>query len=144
LNIARNVINEIISHARRDAPIEACGYLAGKDGIVLHAFPLRNADESAEHFSFDPAEQFAVIRAIRSAGLREMAVYHSHPASPARPSQEDIRLAFDPGISYVIISLAAENPEVKSFRIRGGLVESDEITVVPDSEIAGPPDRKNK
>lgn len=139
MKIHSSVLKEIISHARRDAPIEACGYLAGKDGVATRSFPLRNVDGSKEHFSFDPAEQFAAIRSIRKDGLREMAVYHSHPASPARPSQEDIRLAYDPSISYVIVSLAEENSDVKSFRIRTGKVEAEEITVVDISEIAGPP-----
>jgi proteasome lid subunit RPN8/RPN11 len=62
--------------------------------------------------------------------LETLANYHSHPESPARPSQEDIRLAYDPGISYVIVSLVAELPDIKSFRIQNGEVEKEEIQVI--------------
>ena len=62
--------------------------------------------------------------------LKLAAVYHSHPETPARPSQEDIRLAFDPQISYVIVSLAQPDPSIKSFKIREGNVQHEEIEPV--------------
>jgi proteasome lid subunit RPN8/RPN11 len=58
-----------------------------------------------------------------------LANYHSHPETPARPSDEDIRLVYDPNISYVIVSLAAGQTDVKSFRIQNGVVEKEEIEV---------------
>jgi proteasome lid subunit RPN8/RPN11 len=73
----------------------------------------------------------SIFRSIQKAGLEILANYHSHPETPARPSQEDIRLAFDPNISYVIVSLAAEIPDIKSFRIKGGEVEREEIQIIP-------------
>ena len=126
LKIQRAIREQLIQHARQDAPLEACGYLAEKAGLVTAIFRLTNADASPEHFSFDPAEQFAAVRQMRAAGLRMRAVYHSHPATPARPSTEDLRLANDPDLSYVIISLAQSEPDVKSFIIRHG-----QITVEP-------------
>nr|WP_298436492.1 Mov34/MPN/PAD-1 family protein [Geobacter sp.] len=57
-------------------------------------------------------------------------MYHSHPESPARPSEEDIRLALTPGVSYVIVSLAGAEPDVKSFRIAGDVVEPELIEIV--------------
>ena len=63
--------------------------------------------------------------------------YHSHPASPARPSDEDIRLAFDPAASYLIISLIdREQPELRGFRIQKGIVEEESIVILED-EIHG-------
>lgn len=126
LKIQRAIREQLIQHARQDAPLEACGYLAEKAGLVTAIFRLTNADASPEHFSFDPAEQFAAVRQMRAAGLRMRAVYHSHPATPARPSAEDLRLANDPDLSYVIVSLAQSEPDVKSFIIRPG-----QITVEP-------------
>jgi proteasome lid subunit RPN8/RPN11 len=129
LMLAASVVEEIIRHAREHAPIEACGYLGERDGQVQRVIRLRNVDASPEHFSLDPKEQFAALRQMRSEGYSLRAAYHSHPASPARPSQEDIRLAFDPQISYVIVSLAGPEPDVKSFRIREGVVAREEIEV---------------
>ncbi|MDR2450924.1 MAG: M67 family metallopeptidase [Candidatus Accumulibacter sp.] len=137
LRIPRSILDAVIAHARRGLPNEACGYLAGKvcsaggaAEIAAH-FPLTNVDASPEHFGFDPAEQFAALRQAGGLGLKLAACYHSHPATPARPSAEDIRLAYDPGISYVIVSLAAEAPEVKSFRIRNGEATPEGIEVAP-------------
>ncbi len=119
----------MIQHARHQAPVEACGYLAEKDGVVTALFPLRNVDASPEHFSFEPAEQFAALRQMRSAGVRMRAVYHSHPATPARPSAEDVRLANDPALSYVIVSLAAPELAVNSFIIREGPVSPEPLVI---------------
>ena len=132
MNIHHSIIRQLIQHAQADAPVEACGYLAEKDDIITAVFRMKNADNSPEHFSFEPAEQFAAARQMRAAGLRLRAVYHSHPATPARPSQEDIRLAYDPALSYVIVSLAGARPDVKSFRIRDGQVAVEPLQIIED------------
>ena len=130
LRIPQEIIDDLFNHAQDGLPEEVCGYLAGTGREVTRQFRLTNIDHSSEHFSFDPAEQFQVVREVRKAGLEILGNYHSHPETPARPSQEDIRLAFDPNISYVIVSLAAEIPDVKSFRIKNGEVEKEEIQVI--------------
>ena len=130
LRISQQIINQLFEHAKGGLPEEVCGYLAGKERDVTRHFELTNIDHSHEHFSFDPAEQFEVVREVRKTGEVILANYHSHPETPARPSVEDIRLAFDPDISYVIISLAAELPDIKSFRIRNGEVEKEEIQLI--------------
>jgi len=129
ISIKRDVYNQIIAHAKADLPNEACGYLAGLDGVVTLGYQLTNIDHSPEHFSFDPSEQFKTVKDARSKGLQILANYHSHPETPSRPSQEDIRLAFDPDISYIIISLAENEPVVKSFRIVNGAVTNEELII---------------
>jgi proteasome lid subunit RPN8/RPN11 len=129
LRISQDIIRQLFEHARQGLPEEVCGYLAGTGREVTVHYQLTNIDHSPEHFSFDPAEQFKVVREVRQAGLEILANYHSHPESPARPSEEDIRLAFDPNISYVIVSMAAEQPDIKSFIIRNGIVEKEEIQI---------------
>jgi len=130
LRISQQIKDAIIEQAQNGLPEEICGYLAGTGCDVTRRFPLTNIDHSNEHFSFDPAEQFQVVREVRKEGLVILANYHSHPETPARPSVEDIRLAFDPNISYMIVSLAAEFPDLRSFKIRNGEVEKEEIEVV--------------
>ena len=130
MKIKKNIIENLVKHAQSGAPIEVCGYLASQDDTVVKHYELTNVDQSEEHFSFDPKEQFATVKDARNNGMEVCAVYHSHPVTPARPSQEDIRLAFDPNISYVIVSLADGGQDVKSFKIREGQVTPETIEVV--------------
>jgi proteasome lid subunit RPN8/RPN11 len=130
ITITQNIIFEIFEQAFKDLPNETCGLLVGKDDEITKIFPLTNTDHSPEHFSFDPAEQFQVLRAARKEGLSVIANYHSHPASPARPSVEDIRLAYDPDILYLIASLEAETPVLKAFKIIKEQVTEIEINVI--------------
>lgn len=130
ISISKDVLDQIIAHAKKDLPNETCGYLAGNDGAVTHSYQLTNVDHSPEHFSFDPAEQFQTVKDARNKGLQVIANYHSHPVTPARPSQEDIRLAFDPNILYFIISLAQPEPVVKAFQIINGTVTNEEISIL--------------
>lgn len=94
--------------------------------MATENYPMTNTDHAEEHFSFDPREQFAALRHARAHGLQILANWHSHPASPSRPSQEDLRLANDPNIQYVIVSLH-EGIHVNSFRIENNQVVSKEI-----------------
>ena len=130
LEIPKQIVNDLFDHAKNGLPEEVCGYLAGTGREVNKQFQLTNIDHSNEHFSFDPKEQFQVVRETRKEGLEILGNYHSHPETPARPSEEDIRLAFDPNISYVIVSLADKLPDIKSFRIKNGNVEKEEIRIV--------------
>ncbi|GHT30205.1 Mov34/MPN/PAD-1 family protein [Bacteroidia bacterium] len=129
--IPQNIIDGIIAQARNELPNEACGLLVGNENEAVKQFPLTNIDHSNEHFSFDPREQFGVLKEARSLGLQIIANYHSHPESPARPSEEDIRLAFDPDIIYIILSLQEETPVIKAFSIKNGNVEQIEIATLP-------------
>ena len=130
IKINKEIIDQMIEHARKELPNEACGYLAARDGVILKVFEMTNVDKSPEHFSFDPAEQFKVFREIRSVGLNITANYHSHPSTPSRPSEEDVRLAGDPDISYVIISLAEKEPVIRSFKIQNNKTEAEEIKIL--------------
>ncbi len=127
--IKKEILNKIIAHAQKDAPIEACGYLAEKDDVVVQCYEMTNVDKSKEHFSFDPKEQFEVVRQARENNLELYAVYHSHPKTPARPSEEDIKLAHDPNMTYVIISLTDNKQVVKAFNISSGDIEEIEMHI---------------
>ena len=114
---------KILEHARTGLPNEACGLLGGytkEDGsqVITDVYLLRNMDESREHFSMDPKEQLSAIKDIRQNGYQMIVNLHSQPAAPPRPSEEHKRLAFDPNIEYLILSLMdAENPVLKAFGV---------------------------
>jgi proteasome lid subunit RPN8/RPN11 len=128
----KSVYQEILLQAKSQLPDESCGYLMGREGEVTVSFPMTNIDHSPEHFSFDPQEQFAAVRYARKAGLEIIGNWHSHPQSPSRPSQEDIRLAYDPTITYWILSLAAEQPVFNAFVIQDGDYEKCPVELVAD------------
>ncbi|MBP5582652.1 MAG: M67 family metallopeptidase [Bacteroidales bacterium] len=124
ITITEEAYQSLLAQARNDAPIESCGYLLGPDNKTATVnYPMRNIDQSEEHFSFDPKEQFAAVKYARQNGLVIVGNWHSHPASPSRPSAEDIRLAFDPNILYFILSLTDERPVFNAFSIVGGEVK---------------------
>lgn len=126
MEIEQHVIDKLIAQAQKEAPDEACGYLMGVSDVVTENYPMENIDHSPEHFSFAPHDQFAAMRYARNNGLKILANWHSHPASPSRPSQEDIRLANDPSIRYAILSLH-EGIHLNSFKILHGEVVNKEI-----------------
>ncbi len=113
----------MVAQAKALAPIEVCGILAGSNGKVEKFYQMRNVDNSCTHYMMEPMEQFATVKDIRSAGLEMLAIYHSHPETPARLSAEDIRLALTPNVIYVIVSLKNNNGSaVKGFRIEDSTV----------------------
>jgi proteasome lid subunit RPN8/RPN11 len=124
LNLPPELYRLIVDHARAELPNEACGLLAGEVfgevKTVKAVYCLKNIDESPEHFSMSEEDQFKAVGDFRKKGLTLLGNFHSHPATPARPSTEDIRLALDHSLSYVIVSLMDDAaPTLKSFLIRG-------------------------
>ena len=117
--IPKKVYDEMVFHAQKGYPNEACGILAGdKSGAVGAFFPMRNVDDSAISYFMDPKEQLQVFKDLRQRSLEMRGIFHSHVASEAYPSQKDVRLAFYPDTSYLIVSLSVpEKPVLRSFRI---------------------------
>lgn len=130
IHIPNAMYHDMLTHAREGFPLEVCGILGGTGDTVTANYRMTNTDASNEHFMMDPKEQFAVVKDLRAKGLSMLAIYHSHPETPARPSEEDIRLALTPEVSYLIISLAdAENPDIRSFKINAGKVQTELILI---------------
>ena len=134
ITIKREDYRRMVAHARENLPEEACGLIAGTveggDRHIEKVWLLTNTDHSNEHFSLDPREQLAAIKEMRAAGLQPLGNWHSHPESPSRPSEEDKRLAYDSGASYLILSLMERDlPALRSFHIEDGAV-TDEYLVI--------------
>lgn len=125
LEIPKEILDAVIAQAQEGFPLEVCGILGGTGNRVASRYAMTNTDASNEHFMMDPKEQFAAVKAMRAAGEEMLVIYHSHPESPARPSQEDIRLALTPNVCHLIVSLESrEQPVAKAFRITAGAVEA--------------------
>ncbi|MDR2591178.1 MAG: M67 family metallopeptidase [Chitinispirillales bacterium] len=123
----------IVAHAKSWLPSEACGLIAGAidDNIktVEKVYLLPNPDRSPVHFSIDPKEQLAMIKDMRANGFVPLGNFHSHPATPARPSEEDIKMFYDSKASYLILSLADETPVLKAFGVADGEAIRQELEI---------------
>lgn len=135
IRISKENYEKIVSRAFSELPNEACGLIGGKidgdDKYIEKVYLLTNTDRSDEHFSLDPKEQLSAVRDMRSLGLVPLGNWHSHPASPSRPSEEDKRLAYDKNASYLILSLMnRDEPVLNSFHIEGMDAEKEELIIV--------------
>ncbi len=143
INIPKKIYNEMIAYAKTGFPNEACGILTGQppkadgsadasvaesDTVITHFYPMRNLDESSISYFMDPKEQLKVFKDLRAKKCQMIGIFHSHVASEAYPSHKDVRLAFYPDVSYLIVSLSdMKKPVLRSFRIREERVEEEEI-----------------
>ena len=120
-------MEKIAAHAQKDAPIEACGFLIGTEGEITSNLPMTNAEARSDHFTFEPAEQFAVYQAVARNEFDIIGVYHSHIFTPAVPSAEDIRLARKQNLLHVIVSLMEGKKTVRGFYIEDGRVDEEPL-----------------
>jgi [CysO sulfur-carrier protein]-S-L-cysteine hydrolase len=127
MRISRSDRDELIAHARQDAPNECCGYMRTKDGMVQEVFRAANERNSPYGYELDHRSLFAVNQ-LDDQGF-EVGIYHSHPRSPAEPSQTDINLANYPNWTYWIVSLRGDEPEVRAWRIADGRVDEEPVEI---------------
>lgn len=125
-----NHFNEMVEHGFREFPNECCGLLAGKDGVPVKVFPMRNLDASPASYHLDPKEQLQVFDQIDESGWDLLAIYHTHTHSEAYPSDTDRNQAFYPDAYYMVLSLSdRERPVLRAFRIVDGEVSEEELKV---------------
>jgi proteasome lid subunit RPN8/RPN11 len=127
MQISRAQMDELFAHAREDAPNECCGYMRMDDGRVAEVVRAENTYAAPTRFMLDDKSLFAANQ-LDDDG-HGVAIYHSHPRSPAEPSQTDINIAAYPHWLYLIVSLQNEEPEVRAWRIADGRVDEEEIVV---------------
>jgi proteasome lid subunit RPN8/RPN11 len=127
MRIAQALIDEIVAHAREDAPNECCGLIGGRDGTATSIHRAENLFASPTRF--EVANPVKLLSAIEGAGEDLAGIYHSHTKSEAYPSQTDVNLARGwPDPLWFICSLAdADAPVVRAFAIRDGEVDEVEL-----------------
>ena len=128
MRISRALLDEVIAHARADAPNECCGMIASRDGEAVAVHRATNTAASPLRYIMDPNEQYRIQDAIESDGLDLGAIYHSHTRSDPIPSQTDINFGVNwPGVEWIIVGLKnGDAPDVRSW-----LIGAAEVTEVP-------------
>jgi proteasome lid subunit RPN8/RPN11 len=141
LTIRASLQAQIIAHARKDHPDEACGVIAGPAGTDRpeRFIPMTNAERSPTFYRFDSMEQFRVWREMDERDEEPVVIYHSHTATEAFPSRTDISYASEPQAHYVLVSTRdTGDPEFRSFRIVDGDVTEEEVRIGGPAGDAAP------
>jgi proteasome lid subunit RPN8/RPN11 len=126
VEISQAHFDSVVQHARQSAPNECCGYMRVADGRVDEVFHADNPRNSPYGYELD-SKSLLAANELDDDGFG-VAIYHSHPRSPAEPSQTDINLAHYPHWTYVIVSLAGE-PDIRAWKIADGRVQEEPLTV---------------
>jgi [CysO sulfur-carrier protein]-S-L-cysteine hydrolase len=130
MRIARDLYEEMIAHAREEAPNECVGMVGSSDGRAVAVYRAENAEASPLRFRIDPEEQLGLHNKIEDAGQELGAIYHSHTRTEPRPSQTDINFAkLWPGVLWIIVGLDGDQAEVRTWRIDEGRVSDAELVV---------------
>jgi [CysO sulfur-carrier protein]-S-L-cysteine hydrolase len=124
VRISSELVDQMVGHAREEAPNECCGLVAVRDGEAIEVRRMRN--EAASPLKFE-VDGLAVLRAsdeFEAAGAQIGAIYHSHTRTEPYPSQTDINFAAGwPGVEWVIVGLdRAGTSTVRTYLIDDGAV----------------------
>jgi proteasome lid subunit RPN8/RPN11 len=159
LVLAGTLWERMVAHCLACLPMEGCGLIAGHEQAgneqagneqagtpggthnaaagsesiaqALEVYAATNAAASARLYTVEPRDLLRADRAAEAAGMQLIGVWHSHTHTPAYPSPTDVRQAPDPGWHYVLVSLSDDEPVVRSYRIRDGLVQEEEVRLAP-------------
>jgi proteasome lid subunit RPN8/RPN11 len=131
--IAPALLDDVIAHAREEYDAECCGMIAyeqnGTDGSAraVRVQRAKNVYVSRKRFEIDGKDVLRAINEFDDAGWEMGAIYHSHTHTAPVPSQTDINFARNwPGVEWLIVGLAGEQPEVRCY-----LIEQGEVREVP-------------
>jgi proteasome lid subunit RPN8/RPN11 len=116
---------EMLYQVERQAPLEACGLLAGKNDRVEKVIGVRNQAQSPVRFVMDPYEQLQAFDWIESNNLDLLGIFHSHPAGPETASDTDVAEA-----AYAVIHIICSR-SADGWKARGFWIENEQVIEVP-------------
>ena len=128
MRIPQDLLDQIVEHARRDAPNECCGLIGGRDGVATSVHATRNVKASPLAFEMHGPEVMRIIDEIEDAGGELAGMYHSHTRTEPYPSETDRNFARNcPGLEWVIVGLNGDEVTVRSFFIEPDGVREVEL-----------------
>ncbi len=116
LFLAGKVAKRLLAEAQEAFPCEYSALLAGRDATVTAHLPLRPEMQARHVFRWDGHSLLRALREIREADLQWLGVIHSHPHSPPIPSRADAQGWHYPELSYWILSLHADKPDLRVYQ----------------------------
>lgn len=130
LHLTAELRDQMLAHAYRGLPLEACGLIAGDpDGTVHHFYPTANEAQSSKLYTVPAVDFLRSERDAEDHGWQLLGVMHSHTHTDAYPSPTDVAQAPDPEWHYVIVSLRDDQPSLRSYRIVDGGIDEERVTV---------------
>ncbi|HEY2059806.1 M67 family metallopeptidase [Amycolatopsis sp. NBC_01480] len=133
LRIRRELVDEIVAHARRDHPDEACGVIAGPEGFDRpeRFIPMLNAARSPTFYEFDSGDLLKLYREMDANDEVPVVIYHSHTATEAYPSRTDANIAAEPEAHYVLVSTRdPDSHEFRSYRIVDAEITEEPVEIL--------------
>lgn len=138
ISIPTRLIREITMAAKKAYPNECCGLLAGTGSLggLVSVTKVRTSPNIAtgsvkNHFKIDPKVHFDLIHELEETNERIIGHYHSHPNHPAKPSEEDLKMAFDAKLLWLIISLDENRiREVKVHKVSNSTTTFQEVPFI--------------
>jgi proteasome lid subunit RPN8/RPN11 len=134
------MVDAMVAHCVREAPLECCGILCGVAPRVSLIYPLRNDNQSETRYNADPHDLIAAHIDFRQKGAEILALYHSHPRWQAIPSQTDLAENYYGPVPRIIVSLVGEKPDVRVWRLDADSFEELSWRIVEPAEVAWEPE----
>jgi [CysO sulfur-carrier protein]-S-L-cysteine hydrolase len=134
LRITSTVHTQMVAHALRAYPLEACGLFAGdpSTNIVTAFVPCANTAASSKYYTIDGREHLRAEREAEDEGLEILGVMHSHTHTEAYPSPTDVNQAPDPTWQYIIVSLKRDAPILRSYTLANSIITEEPVIVTAD------------
>lgn len=123
------VYEQMVAHAIKGLPLEACGLFAGVGDRVEHFYATANEAASAKVYTVPGKEYLRADRDAEDRGWQLLGVMHSHTHTEAYPSPTDVAQAPDPTWHYIIVSLRDDLPSLRSYRIVDGGITEERVVV---------------